>query len=102
MRKFVKASNRPINRNAIKLNLINYLLSNYECTVDGQDLSSVYERILDAERQGYSFTQIETWAYEEGLTLVEVLDMYENGEVFEDDWGGLVHETVDTCIWWCR
>lgn len=84
LKKVITASSR-MNRDQIKLDFMNYMLDSYEAEIDGESIGSTFDRIVKVVKQGFSFEQLEAWAAEEGMTLVEVLDAYENGERPEDE-----------------
>lgn len=51
MKRIINAGTR-VNRDRIKIDLMDYLLTTMEGDIDGEPVRFVYDRIVDAARQG--------------------------------------------------
>lgn len=76
MKRIITASKKAT-KDQIKIDFMNYMLNSNEAEIDGELIRNVYDRILDAVEQGLSFEQLEALAIDEGVSLVEALDMIE-------------------------
>lgn len=76
MKRIVTASKKAT-KDQIKIDFMNYMINSNEAEIDGELIRDVYDRILDAVEQGLSFEQLEALAIDEGVSLVEALDMIE-------------------------
>ena len=73
-------SSKRVNRDQLKIELMDYLLDSNEGEIGGESVRFVYDQIVDAAKQGFSFDQLRSWALDEGITLVEALDLYNKNE----------------------
>lgn len=89
-----------VNRNQLKIELMDYLIDSNEGEISGESVRFVYDQIIDAVKQGFSFDQLRSWALDEGITIVEALDLYNKHENTDIDASPtmkkLVYSSFDT------